>query len=110
MEALTLDLPSMYADHHVLAVREALASISGVEDVVASSARKQVSLSYDPGKVKPEAIQSKLEEAGYGVNDELTYPIPPQGKEDSSTWFCVTDRVTVTHEADLEMSGDHRNY
>jgi copper chaperone CopZ len=100
----------MYADHHVLAVREVLESISGVEDVVASSARKQVSLGYDPDKVKPEAIQAALEEAGYREGDELVYPIPPQGKEDSSAWFCVEDRVTVSNELDLEMSGDFRKY
>ena len=110
METLTLDVPSMYADHHVLAVREALKDLSGVEDVVASSARKQVSLRYDPDKVKPEAMQAKLEEAGYGVSDELAYPIPPQGKEDSSAWFCVQDRTTATHDLDLEMSGDFRKY
>jgi len=110
METLTLDVPSMYADHHVLAVREALKDLSGVEDVVASSARKQVSLGYDPDKVKPEAIQAALEEAGYREGDELVYPIPPQGKEDSSAWFCVEDRVTVSNELDLEMSGDFRKY
>jgi len=110
MEALTLDLPSMYADHHVVAVREALATVSGVEDVVASSAQKRVSLSYDPDKVKPDAIAAKLKEAGYGVGEELAYPTPPQGKEDSSPWFCITERVTITSDVDRQMSGDHRMY
>jgi len=100
----------MYADHHVLAVRDALAAIPGVEDISASSARRRVSLDYDPKKVDEESIRAKLAEAGYAEGQELEYAIPPEGKEDSSAWFCVNQRVTTTNRLDLEMSGDFRKY
>ena len=105
-----MEFPSLYADHHVLAIREALESIQGVDGVTASSAQKRVTLRYDPKKVKAEAIESKLKEAGYEVGKELTLPTPPNGKEDASAWFCVQGRVTTTNRLDLEMSGDFRKY
>jgi len=55
MEKIVLDLPALWADHHVKAVREVLAGLDGVEDVYASSGWKQALISYDPGKIEPAA-------------------------------------------------------
>jgi copper chaperone CopZ len=65
METLTLDLPAMYGDHHVVEVRRVLLEISGVEDVYASSSFQVAEITYDPKKVEPDDIKAALDEAGY---------------------------------------------
>jgi len=65
MEILTLDVPSMYGDHHVTAVRALLLEVPGVTDVYASSSFHLVEVQYDPTKLPPDVIKNKLEEAGY---------------------------------------------
>ncbi|MCB8990421.1 MAG: heavy-metal-associated domain-containing protein [Ardenticatenaceae bacterium] len=72
MEILTLDVPSMYGDHHVTAVRALLLQVAGVSDVYASSSFHLVEVQYDPATLSPEVIKNKLEEAGY--LDELPTP------------------------------------
>jgi len=110
MESVTLDVPKIYADHHVLAVREALLSLEGVKEVTASSAFKMVRVSYDPAMITPAAIEEKLRAAGYGPGEDWEIPNPPEGKEDDSTWFKMIRRVTETNVLDLRMSGDFRKY
>jgi copper chaperone CopZ len=100
----------MYADHHVKAVREALLSLDGVEDVLASSAFKRVFVGYDSSLLQPGAIEEALRAAGYGPGEDWEIPSPPEGKEDDSTWFKVITRVTETNVRDLQMSGDFRKY
>lgn len=73
METLTLELPTMYGDHHVLEVRRLLFELAGVEDVYASSGFQVAEVSYDPTKVTPEAIRARLEEVGY--LGELPVPV-----------------------------------
>ena len=65
MKTLTIDLPAMYGDHHVVEVRRLLLEMSGVEDVYASSSFHVAEVTYDPKKVDEEAIKSTLDEAGY---------------------------------------------
>lgn len=65
METLTLELPALYGDHHVLEVRRILLARPGVVDVYASSAFHVVEAQYDPAVTHPEAIQATLAEAGY---------------------------------------------
>jgi copper chaperone CopZ len=73
MEKLSIDLPTLYGDHHVIEVRRILLEIPGVEDVYASSAFRLVEVTYDPAKVPPEALLTKLEEAGY--SGDLPVPV-----------------------------------
>ena len=40
MPKATLDVPGLWADHHVTAVREALTGLEGVDEVYASAAWK----------------------------------------------------------------------
>ena len=40
MKTLTLQVPIMYADHHVLRVRDALNGLDGVAETTASAARR----------------------------------------------------------------------
>jgi copper chaperone CopZ len=65
MEKLTLELPTMYGDHHVIEVKRLLLEIPGVEEVYASSGFRLVEVTYDPVKVNDLEIKVKLDEAGY---------------------------------------------
>jgi copper chaperone CopZ len=70
MEKVTLNVPGMYGDHHVLAVRDILGKLPGVEDIYASSAFKQVVVKFDPAKAKAADFESALSAQGYGQNEE----------------------------------------
>jgi len=70
MEKVTLNVPGMYGDHHVLAVRDILGRLPGVEDIYASSAFKQVVVKFDPAKAKPADFEGALSAQGYGQNEE----------------------------------------
>jgi len=110
VEKTVFNVPKMYADHHVQAVREALLPLDGVEDVLASSAFKRVVVGYDSARLEPGAIEEALRAAGYGPGEDWEIPSPPEGKEDDSTWFKMIRRITETNVLDLQMSGDFRKY
>lgn len=65
MAKLTLELPTLYGDHHVTEVRRLLLEMPGVEEVYASSAFQVVEVTYDPAKVNDLEIQVRLDAAGY---------------------------------------------
>ena len=72
MKTLTLDLPRMYGDHHVVEVRRILLELTGVGNVDASSGFRAVRVEYDPEALSEEQITARLDEAGY--LGELTVP------------------------------------
>ena len=93
MDKYTLDLPTMYGDHHVVEVRRILLEIPGVEDVYASSAFRAVEITYDPERVSTDLIRLKLEEAGY--SGDLPVPVElsahaVQGNGGSKPYFRHT--------------------
>ncbi len=104
------EVPKMYADHHVLIVRDVLLKLQGVENVIASSAFRRVVVHFDPKLLAPKKLQDALRAAGYGPDDKWEFPQTVEGKDDSSLWFQGGPRVTQTNLKDLEMSGDHRKY
>ena len=65
MNTLSLDLPTMYGDHHVTEVRHLLLELPGVSDVYASSSFQIVDIQYDEAKLSPDEIRAVLDEAGY---------------------------------------------
>jgi copper chaperone CopZ len=65
MKNLTLEVPAMYGDHHVIEVRRILLETPGIEDVYASSSFHTVDVNYDPQMVDESEIRRKLEESGY---------------------------------------------
>jgi copper chaperone CopZ len=67
MEKVVLSVPGMYGDHHVLAVRDILGKLPGVENILATSAFKQVVVWFDAAKVKPADFEAALVAEGYGV-------------------------------------------
>jgi len=78
MERYTLDLPAMYGDHHVIEVRRLLLELPGVDDVYASSGFHYIEVLYDPEKVHPDDITTRLEQAGY--LGELSIPVETGAK------------------------------
>jgi copper chaperone CopZ len=110
MRSLVFEVPTMYGDHHVLRVRQALVDLAGVHDVTASAARRVVMVSFDETVASPEAIQSVLEIAGYPPEQQsLPITFPLRHKDDSS-WFSMPVRTTTTERKDREMAGDFRRY
>ena len=110
MEKVVFNIPSLWADHHTLAVREALGQVDGVEDVTASALYKDVVIQYDPAAVSPDALAGALAEVGYSTAVAPELPTYPERIDDSSDWFQFQERITETDMRDLEMSGEHRMY
>lgn len=71
MKTFSIDLPTMYGDHHVTEVRRLMLELPGVTGpkhglgVYASSCFQVIEVQYDETKLDPEEITAKLEEAGY---------------------------------------------
>ena len=110
MEKVTLSIPTLWADHHVLAVRQVLGQVTGVTGVTASALYRDVQIQYDPAAVTPEALAGALSKAGYQVAVDQPLPAHSLGIDDSSAWFQFQERITITDNRDLEMSGDFRKY
>ena len=110
MAQATFDVPTLWADHHVLKVREALFGTDGVEDVYASSAWKQVLVTYDDDKTDEGTLKKQLIDAGYPVGEgEMPIVVQPTEIRRDPQW-AQGARMTQTNRADLEMSGEFRRY
>jgi copper chaperone CopZ len=107
MEEVTLAVPGLWADHHVVTVLGLLRDEPGVASVTASALEKCVRLSYDPGATSPERIAARLNEGGYATGAAGADEAPPT---DKPAWTTAGVRITTTDPADLAMSGDHRKY
>jgi excisionase family DNA binding protein len=110
MEKTCFEVPSMYADHHVIAVRDALLSLDGVTDVYASSAWQQVFVSYDPEKTTPQVVEKALRESGYPPGEMPPLPAPRGKREKDMAWETLGFRAAKTNQVDIEMSGEFRKY
>jgi copper chaperone CopZ len=109
MSKAVFTVPKMWADHHVLKVREALTGLNGVQDLYASSAWKQVMVEYDPDDLDEAAIAAALAEAGYEVDEAFKWESEPL-KGGDPAWKQLDVRVTKTNERDLALSGEFRRY
>ncbi len=80
MQPLTLELPTMYGDHHVLEVRQILAGLPGVaaETLKVSAARQRVELEYDPAQSAPDAIAQALAARGYTREPDPLVRVAPR--------------------------------
>jgi copper chaperone CopZ len=72
MNKYSLELPTLYGDHHVLEVRRILLELPGVQEVYASSSFQFVEVTYDPERVSEDEIRARLQAAGY--LNELAVP------------------------------------
>jgi copper chaperone CopZ len=84
MEKVTFSIPALWADHHVLAVRQLLGQVAGVEEVIASAMYKDVLIRYDPSTVTADALAGKLAEAGYEMAKAPSLAAYPKRIDDSS--------------------------
>jgi len=111
MSKVVLEVPTLWADHHVLKVRDALVNLEGVNDVYVSSAWKQVLVAYDDGKTDQLAIEKALADAGYPVGEgEVPILVQPADRLRNPHWADMDARWTETNRVDLEMSGEFRKY
>jgi copper chaperone CopZ len=111
MASVTINLPTMFADHHVLTVRGVLSALQGVGDVYASSAWHAVIVTYDTDKLDPHSIEKALVDAGYTPDASTPILADPGGAQfKDPAWDVLGARVTQTNEADRKMSGEFRRY
>ncbi|MEW5720835.1 MAG: heavy-metal-associated domain-containing protein [Chloroflexota bacterium] len=109
MEQITLTIPALWADHHVTNVKRLLSPISGVENVFASSAFKQVMVEFDAQKTSQAALVKALTNAGYAPGEEEVLAESPFATPDPA-WEKLEQRVTTTNLVDLQLSGEFRKY
>ena len=107
MEDYSLELPAMYADHHVTEVRKLLLDMPGVADVYASSGFQVVEVSYDPGQVRPDDISKTLEEAGY--LGKLPLPVETGKPNDQANGDRPFFRRSVTYQQTGKSLGFAQN-
>lgn len=107
MEELTLAVPGMWADHHVLAVRELLKQDDGIDGIVASARDGSLRITYDASQTSVDQITVRLSVGGYPAGEREHEDAPPTNKP---AWATAGVRVTATDPTDLIMSGDHRKY
>jgi len=99
MGKMTLELPMMYGDHHVVAVRELLLAQPGVTDVYASSCFQVVEITYDEEQATTDAIHECLAKSGY--LGELELPVESGATADKQNGEPVFFRHTTV----LEQAG-----
>ncbi len=109
MDKITLTVPALYADHHVLAVKRLIAPLPGVENVIASSAFKEVTIEFDPSKTNRQALAQALTAAGYVPGVEPVVEKSPNATPDPA-WEALGVRATETNPVDLRLSGEFRKY
>ena len=110
MKDIVIDVPAMYADHHVLQVRQALLGIEGVGEVVASAAKRKVAVRFDESATSLEVVRETLASAGYPPEQMPEMFEFPKRHQDGSAWYTVLGRIAVTERKDREMAGDFRRY
>jgi len=114
MDEVVVRLPAMWADHHVLRVREALARAPGVAAVAASAKEREVRVAYDSAATSPDAVAAALAAAGYEAADRAA--VAGDGEQSTGPGaggapeWSGAPRTTATSTVDLTMSGDYRKY
>lgn len=109
MEKITFTVPALYADHHVTNVKRLLSPIAGVENVIASSAFKEVTVEFDASKTSAPALAQALADGGYAPGKEEVVVRRPDGRFDPA-WDVLGVRETKTNQVDLQLSGEFRKY
>ena len=109
MKKITLTVPTMYADHHVTRVKNLLSPLTGVENVIASSAFKEVVVEFDEKKTSQDALVKALSDAGYAPGKEEVVEKSPFATPDVA-WEKLGVRSTETSQVDLQLSGEFRKY
>lgn len=100
MEKKKIDLPAMFADHHVIEVRRILLEMPGVSDVYASSAFQVAEVTYDPDAVSEADLEDKLQNAGYLGEFTITTEagVPATSKNGDDVFFRHSEIFENTKE------------
>jgi len=99
METITFELPIMFGDHHVQAVRSLLLDLPGVTEVYASSCFQIVEIKYDENEINDKTIKDKLEKSGY--LGEFHLPV----ESDTEAGKQNGEPVFFRHTAVIEQAG-----
>ncbi len=110
MEDLSLAVPGLWADHHVLAVLELLRGQQGISAVAASARDGVVRVRFDPQQTDAPRIAARLREGGYDTSAAAAATSAAGEAAASAPGWAAGLRVTTTDPVDLSMSGDHRKY
>ena len=103
MASLSLELPSMYGDHHVIEVRRILLEFEGVSEVYASSGFRAIEVEYNGKKTPKKDLIAALEKAGY--TGEFNLPVEqsvPANENKEGAYF--------RHTAASEQTGNVVNF
>ncbi len=100
MTSVIIDVPAMYADHHVVEVRRILHDVPGVRAVYASSAFGVVEIDFDAEYTSAEVLERRLDEAGY--LSEL--PVPMESGEPATDRTAADGRYR-RHTTSIAPSG-----
>lgn len=65
LQQISLSLPAMYGDHHVVKVRQLVTALPGITEVIASAERQRITVTFDPARLSTGEIASALEAGGY---------------------------------------------
>ena len=99
MASLSLELPTMYGDHHVINVRQILLELEAVKEVYASSGFQVVEVEYNSKKTPKKDLIAALENAGYTgdflMPEELSIPANEQ-----------TEKAFFRHSEASEQTGN----
>lgn len=92
MASLSLELPSMYGDHHVLEVRRILLEFEGVKEVYASSGFRAIEVEYNSKKTPKKDLIAALEKAGYTGEFAMALESSiPANEQKESAYFRHTE-------------------
>ena len=94
MEELTLAVPGMWADHHVLVVRGLLRGEGAVTSTYASALTRLVRVEYDDARTDPQAITALLTGAGYACGEPEAAADPPPTSLPGRRPVCASPRPT----------------
>ena len=97
MTSVSIEVPLMFADHHVVEVRRILFEVPGVEAVDASSAFQLVKIEFDPEKTSEDILKQVLDKNGY--LGDLEVPVEsgkPAVGSDEKTYFRHTAAYAST--------------
>ena len=97
MATTSIELPSMYGDHHVIEVRRILLELDGVSEVYASSGFQVVEIEYNSKKTPKKDLVAALEKAGYTSDFAIPEESSTPANEDrDSAYFRHTEASEQT--------------
>ncbi len=95
MENISLSVPMMYGDHHVLEVRKLLSTLPGIRDIYASSSFQVVEVQFDETELTADEIKETLDQAGY--LGEMALPVEAGAIAENDNGAAPFFRKTAVH-------------